>query len=136
MQALGPSVVLVPVPLHARRLLRRGYDQAALLARTLGAATGLRLDLGLLRRTRATRRQVGLSEAQRQANVAGAFSVLRPVTADTVVLIDDVFTTGATACAAATALLEHGTRVVEVLTLARVVGWRWGWEAEGGRFGL
>ena len=62
---------------------------------------------------------------QRQllANLAGAFSVRRPVTAEKVVLIDDVFTTGATARAASAALLEHGARSVHVLTLARAVGW-------------
>jgi ComF family protein len=121
--SVGPGALLVPIPLHRGRLLRRGYDQAALLARSLASATGLRLELGLLRRGRATRRQVGLSEGQRLANVAGAFTVVRPVPARPLVLVDDVFTTGATARAASAALLENGAGVVHVLTLARAVGW-------------
>jgi ComF family protein len=120
---VGPGALLVPIPLHRGRLLRRGYDQAALLARVLASATGLRLELGLLRRARATRRQVGLSEGQRLANLAGAFTVVRPVPARPLVLVDDVFTTGATARAASAALLERGAGVVHVLTLARAVGW-------------
>lgn len=123
LNGLGPGALLVPVPLHAGRRIRRGYDQAALLARALGAATGMRLDLGLLRRTRRTRRQVGLSEAQRLANVAGAFQVRRRVAGPTVVLLDDVFTTGATARAASSVLLASGADAVHVLTLARAVGW-------------
>ena len=123
LQGLGPGVLLVPVPLHRRRLFHRGYDQAALLARALASATGLRLDTGLLRRSRVTRRQVGLSEEQRMANVAGAFTVVRRVSSPTVVLVDDVLTTGATARAASAALLGAGTQVVHVLTLARAVGW-------------
>jgi len=123
LRALGPDLLLVPVPLHRRRLLQRGYDQAALLARVLASATRLRLELGLLRRVRATRRQVGLTEAEQMANVADAFTVARSVPPRPVVLVDDVFTTGATARAASGALLAHGARVVHVLTLARAVGW-------------
>ena len=69
---------LVPIPLHRGRLLRRGYDQAALLTRALARTTGLPLEAGLLRRTRATRRQVGLTEAERTENVHGAFAVTGP----------------------------------------------------------
>lgn len=114
---LGPGTLLVPVPLHRRRLLQRGYDQAALLARALASAAGLRLELGLLRRVRATRRQVGLTEAQRMANVTGAFTVARPVPAAPVVLLDDVLTTGATADACARALLAAGAGRVDVYTV-------------------
>jgi len=121
--SLGPGALLVPIPLHRRRLLRRGYDQAALLARALASATGLRHEPGLLRRVARSRRQVGLSEGQRLANVTGAFVVAGPVAVQPLVLIDDVFTTGATARAASAALVEHGAGVVHVLTLARAVGW-------------
>jgi ComF family protein len=123
LRGLGPGVLLVPVPLHARRRIRRGYDQAALLARSLASATRLRLEPALLRRTRTTRRQVGLSETERMDNVAGAFAVGRPLGASTVVLVDDVFTTGATARAASSAVRAAGAHSVHVLTLARAVGW-------------
>lgn len=131
LRSIGREPVLVPVPLHHRRLLRRGYDQAALLTRALGRATGLPLRPGLLRRIRATRRQVGLTEAQRIENVHGAFATRGPLPAGPVVLVDDVFTTGATVRAASAALREAGVRWVYVLTLARAVG-----EANPGRFGL
>jgi ComF family protein len=128
---LGHGPVLVPVPLHRGRLLRRGYDQAALLTRALARATGLPLRSDLLRRVRATRRQVGLTEAERTENVHGAFATRGPMPAGPVVLVDDVLTTGATVRAAGAALREAGARWVYVLTLARAVG-----EANPGRFGL
>jgi ComF family protein len=128
---LGGEPVLVPIPLHHRRLIRRGYDQAALLARALARATGAPLRSTLLRRVRATRRQVGLSEAERTENVHRAFSTRSSTPAGPVVLVDDVFTTGATARAASAALREVGAWRVYVLTLARAVG-----EANPGRFGL
>ncbi|HZJ54244.1 MAG TPA: double zinc ribbon domain-containing protein [Myxococcaceae bacterium] len=128
---LGGEPVLVPIPLHHRRLIRRGYDQAALLARALARATGVPLRSTLLRRVRATRRQVGLSEAERTENVHRAFSTRGSLPAGPVVLVDDVLTTGATARAASAALREVGARRVYVLTLARAVG-----EANSGRFGL
>jgi len=129
--SLGGEPVLVPIPLHHRRLIRRGYDQAALLARALARATGLPVRSTLLRRIRATRRQVGLTEAQRTENVHRAFSARGSLPGGPVVLVDDVLTTGATARGACEALREVGTRWVYVLTLARAVG-----EADPGRFGL
>jgi ComF family protein len=117
-----PSPELVPVPLHVNRLRRRGYDQAGLLTRTLARATGLPLHASALQRTRATLRQVGLSEAQRTLNVAGAFQASPVVAGRTIVLVDDVVTTGATARAAAEPVLSAGALAVHVLTLARAVG--------------
>ncbi len=128
---LGPDATLVPIPLHRGRLLRRGYDQAALLTQALARATSLPLRATLLRRVRATRRQVGLSEAERTENVHGAFAVSGLVPRGPVVLVDDVLTTGATARAASAALRASGAGGVYVLTLARAVG-----EAHPGRFGL
>ena len=128
---LGREPVLVPLPLHHGRLLRRGYDQAALLTRGLARASGLPLRSTLLRRVRATRRQVGLTEAERIENLRGAFATRGPMPASPVVLVDDVFTTGATVRAACAALREAGARWVYVLTLARAIG-----EANPGRFGL
>ena len=131
LQRRGPPPSLVPIPLHRWRLIRRGYDQAALLTRGLARATGLFLQPGLLRRIRPTRRQVGLTEAERTENVHGAFAVNGPLPDAPVLLVDDVLTTGATARAASDALREAGARWVYVLTLARAVG-----EANLGRFGL
>ena len=130
LDALAPHAVLVPVPLHRGRLLRRGYDQAGLLTRALARETGLPEEPALLR-VRATRRQVGLTEAERTENVHGAFATRGPVPARPMVLVDDVFTTGATVRAASAALREAGAQWVYVLTLARAVG-----EANPGRFGL
>lgn len=117
-----PSAELIPIPLHVTRLRRRGYDQAGLLARTLARATRRRLRAEALQRTRATLRQVGLSEAQRMLNVAGAFEASPTLAGRTIVLVDDVVTTGATARAAAEAVLNAGAMSVHVLTLARAVG--------------
>jgi len=129
--SLGPGLTLVPVPLHRWRLLRRGYDQTALLTRALAGVTGLPLRPSVLRRVRSTRRQVGLTEAERTENLRGAFAVSAPCPSGAVLLVDDVFTTGATARAAGAALREAGVPRVYVLTLARAVG-----EAHPGRFGL
>lgn len=117
--AEAPRVdVIAPVPLHPRRLRERGYDQAHLLAVELGKR--LRLPVRpLLRRVRATRPQVGLDREGRAYNVLGAFRASGPVRGLRVCLVDDVFTTGATARAATLALLEAGAREVVVRALAR-----------------
>jgi competence protein ComFC len=110
-----PEVALVTfVPPDGQRRLERGYHPAEQLARALAAEWGLPCE-ALLRRVGRSSRQRGLSLAERRRNVAGAFAA-RPVSGS-VLLVDDVYTTGSTAHAAATAL---GTRV-EVVTFARVV---------------
>ncbi|MBL8949931.1 MAG: ComF family protein [Myxococcaceae bacterium] len=107
-----------PIPLHDGRYRARRYDQATLLANELSLRSGrLVLADDLLVRRRATKRQVGLSDAQRIANVRGAFEARGGVTS--VLLVDDVLTTGATAAEAARALHAAGVKVVEVLTLCR-----------------
>src|SRR5919106_1450494 len=108
------------------RLLKRGYNQSAILARALARETGLRLIPDLLQRQRATPSQQGLSGQARLENVtAGAFRVhpwhRQCVAGRRVVLIDDVLTTGATAGACARVLGRAGASQVDVLTLARVV---------------
>ncbi|WP_199732977.1 MULTISPECIES: ComF family protein [Corallococcus] len=110
---------VVALPLHVRRFRARQYDQAQLLAGTMAKATGRVAPVGWLERTRETKRQVGLSEAERTGNVAGAFVASRAVKGREVLLLDDVFTTGSTARAAAVALRDGGATRVEVLTLAR-----------------
>jgi ComF family protein len=114
----APSL-LVALPLHARRFRERRYDQTQLLAGALAQATGRRAPVGLLTRARETQRQVGLSEAERSSNVAEAFTASPAVAGQSLLLIDDVLTTGATARAAATALRDAGALHIEVLTVAR-----------------
>jgi ComF family protein len=113
--------VVVPVPLHPRRLARRGFNQSALLARPVARAAHGRLSHAL-DRVRDTPTQGGLSAAGRRANVRGAFAVARPraVAGRSVLVVDDVWTTGATARACARALVGAGARTVWVWTLARV----------------
>lgn len=116
-----PGEVLVPVPLHPRRLRERGYNQAALLARALGERIGLPVEETSLRRYRAAPSQARAASAEeRRANVAGAF-LCPPSSLEgkRVVLVDDVCTTGATLDAAARALKAAGARSVWGLTLAR-----------------
>ncbi len=104
--------VLIPVPLHQSRLRARGFSQTRLLARHLSQATGIPV-ADQLKRTRPTRRQAGLSRSGRAANVAGAFRwVGPPLAGKQPLLIDDVYTTGATLSACAAALRSAGARQV------------------------
>ncbi len=119
------DAVIAPVPLHPKRLRQRRFNQAALLAEALARATQLPWDAALLRRTRATPSQGGLSAQQRARNVTGAFAT-SPNARDTlqdraVILVDDVFTTGATVAACARVLKRAGAQTVAVAALARVV---------------
>ncbi len=110
---------VVPVPLHASRLLERGYNQSALLAEPLAAHFGLPLEAGWIERCRATRPQVGLNAAQRSANVAQSFAARPAVRGRTLLLVDDVYTSGATLRACAEAACGAGAAAVYALTLAR-----------------
>jgi len=124
-ELLADADLLVPVPLYRWRLFRRRFNQAALLAHTLGRDLGLPVEARALRGLRPTRSQGGLTRAERLRNVRGAFAVdpeRRDAIADrAVVLVDDVFTTGATIAACARALRRAGAARIDVLTLARVV---------------
>jgi len=120
------SAIVASVPLHRSRRRERGFNQAELLAKGLVKSLrkeegGLRLVAGSLRRIRATVPQVGLSVSARRENVSGVFSVSRPedVRNRTVVLVDDVMTTGATLSACAAALKRAGASRVLALSLAR-----------------
>jgi len=121
MRALEPltgRVCLIPIPLGARRLAERGYNQSERLAAALAHRVDGVVRADLLRRTRDTRTQTALTPEAREANVAGAFEAIgRPPAC--VVLVDDVFTTGATLSAAATALRAAGAERVEAVTFAR-----------------
>ncbi|MDQ3388809.1 MAG: ComF family protein [Gemmatimonadota bacterium] len=117
--------IVVAVPTSRVRLRERGYNQAALLASSYALRTGRRAEPGLLVRGGSAGTQTSLHPDERRANVAHAFSVPPPRRAELagahLLLVDDVWTTGATALACAHALLEAGARVVSVVTFARVL---------------
>ncbi|MGA2447704.1 MAG: ComF family protein [Polyangiaceae bacterium] len=104
------GALVVPVPLHPSRLAERGYNQAALLAQRIAKRLGTRLVVRALERRRDTPRQVALDALARAANVAGAFRVTRPhlVIGQSILLVDDVRTTGATLNSSIAALCEAG----------------------------
>jgi ComF family protein len=110
---------LLAIPLHARRFAERRFDQAQLLTHALARALQREAAQGLLFRVRHTSRQVGLLERARVENLEGAFVASRAAAGRCFILVDDVLTTGATARAAAHALLEANAAQVTVLTLAR-----------------
>jgi ComF family protein len=116
---------ILPVPLHYWRLVGRRYNQAGLLAQALAKQTGLPVLNDTLRRVRATTTQAGLTRTGREKNVRGAFKVphakRETLKGKSVLLIDDVMTTGATLNACARALNDAGVVDVYVLTLARTV---------------
>ena len=122
---LAEDVVLVPVPLHRRRLFLRRFNQAAELCRALSRLSGHEILFEAVVRVKPTRQQIGLTRAGRKRNLAGAFRVPDKARAQidsrTIVLVDDVLTTGATVEALARLLKRNGAARVHVLTLARVV---------------
>lgn len=114
--------LVVPVPLHWTRRHRRGYNQAAVIARAVAAELGVAADMRLLVRRRRTGTQTRLSHAERARNVRGAFRVLRKAAACHILLVDDVYTTGATLHACYAALREaYGPQLrISVATLGYV----------------
>jgi len=121
---LAPGMLVAPVPLHRFRLIRRQFNQSALLARVLAKQAGLLSCADLFERCRATPSQEGLSRADRRRNLAGAIRVsprrVAQIAGKHVLVIDDVLTSGATLAAAAEAALEAGAAQVSVAVLARV----------------
>ena len=115
------GALVAAVPLHSRRQRERGYNQSELLAAELRTRLGLRRPTGRLVRVRDTPPQVGLDRLRRQSNVAGAFGWWGPrLAGGTVVIVDDVTTTGATLESCAAALRAAGSGPVVGLTVARV----------------
>jgi ComF family protein len=115
--------MVMPVPLHPKRLRQRGFNQALLLAHCMSVKYGIPLDYDNLARIRPTRPQVELTGKERVTNVAGAFSLKLPETVESkhILLIDDVFTTGATMNECAAVLKKAGAGQVTACTLARAI---------------
>ena len=117
--------IVCPVPLHRWRMLRRKFNQAALLAESIAEAHNLNYQPDLLIRCRATASQGKFSASKRAQNVKGAFAVnearLDQIQGQTILLVDDVYTSGATVNECAKILKEAGAGHVDVLTLARVI---------------
>lgn len=116
----GGGDVMVPVPLHRSRRRSRGFNQSALLARGYSRHVGLEVSEGLLKRARATQSQAsGLNADERRANVEGAFLAADSLDGRSVLLVDDVVTTGATIRACARALRDGGAAAVHAVSFAR-----------------
>lgn len=114
---LPPDTVFVPVPLHRKRLAERGYNQSALVAAVVAGRLGQKMTARALVRTRATAEQANLLRADRLRNVAGAFKTLATFHGRSVVVVDDVVTTGATVNACIRALENAQNRVIAVAAL-------------------
>jgi len=117
----GAYSLIIPVPLYAKKLRERGFNQSVILARGLSRHYGLPLDLTSLRRLRHTKPQVGLGAKEREANIRGAFTIKEPkrIKDAGIILVDDVYTTGSTLRACACCLMDAGAERVAALTLAR-----------------
>jgi len=115
--------VIIPVPLHRKRLRERGFNQAVILARQIAKRFSLRIDFLTLRRSVFTEPQVGLGREERSGNVRDAFAIRNPehIAGQRILLVDDVYTTGSTLTECARALLTAGADSVAVLTLAKAV---------------
>jgi len=114
--------LLLPIPLGKERLKERGYNQVAMIARPLSAQLGLDYCPKALVRARETRSQVGLSASERKENVRDAFvAAEKEVNGRSILLMDDVSTTGATLSSAAEALMKSGASAVYVITVARAL---------------
>ena len=120
--SLGADL-LIPVPLHRRRLRERGFNQAVLLGRPLAKAWDMPLVVDNLKRIRWTEPQVTLSAAEREANVRGAFALADPAAlrGKKIILLDDVYTTGSTVAECSRVLRKAGADEIYVITVARAV---------------
>jgi ComF family protein len=123
-ELIAKSDLIVPVPLHRHRLLQRRYNQAAELARHVARAGEVAFVPQAMIRTKKTKQQVGLTQSERERNLSGAFQVPDAFRMDVksrrILLIDDVYTTGATARAAVRSLKRAGAKEVRVLVFAKV----------------
>ncbi len=116
------SVPIIPVPLHPKRLRKRGYNQAYEIAKIICKQQNRPLLSDVLIRIKNTEMQAELHEKQRKANVRAAFKVIKPINHDSVLLLDDVMTTGQTLRSAAQCLQKAGIETVMVTVFARSGG--------------
>ncbi len=119
----SPLDVIVPVPLHPKRLRWRGFNQAVILGKQLSRLRGIPLDPFILLRSTVTEPQTQLSEAARRKNVRGAFTLNpnKSLQGMRILLVDDIYTSGATANECSRTLIRGGAKEVSILTLARTV---------------
>jgi ComF family protein len=115
--------LIIPVPLHIKRLRERGFNQSLILARALAKKWHIPVNFSLLKRHKLTLTQTGLHKTERKQNIKGAFEVSskREIAGKKIILVDDVYTTGATINECAKTLIKSGAQKVTVLTLARVL---------------
>ncbi len=122
---IADADVIVPVPLHRHRFFSRRFNQSAELARVIARKSGLAFAPEAVVRIRPTRRQVGLAAREREENVRGAFRIPEERDIDLrgrrVLIVDDVYTTGATVSSMTRAVLKHKPAGVDILTFARVI---------------
>lgn len=113
--------IIIPVPLHYTRLLKRKYNQSALLAKKLSKKTGLKVDYSSIIRCKKTRPQVEFSGKARIKNISGAFKVKYPknIKGKRILLIDDVYTTGSTLKECAKVLKKAGAKSIDFLTVSK-----------------
>lgn len=118
---LNTPDIILPVPLHPKRLRKRGFNQALVLAKTIFPEEKIKIKYDVLIRKDNTLSQTGLSGKERRRNLRNAFYVKKPseIAGKNVLILDDVFTTGSTGNECAKALKKAGTGIVEILTLCR-----------------
>jgi ComF family protein len=119
---IGYSLI-IPVPLHIKRLRQSGFNQSLILAQAFAKKWQILINFSLLKRHKFTLTQTGLNKTERKQNIKGAFEVndKKKITGKNVILVDDVYTTGATINECAKTLTKAGAQKVTVLTLARVL---------------
>ena len=115
--------MIIPVPLHVKKLRERGFNQALILSKVIARHHRLKLDYLSLRRTKFTQPQTTLGKKARQANVIGIFNVAHPekLAREKIILVDDVYTTGSTLMECARTLKKAGVTTIAVLTMARTL---------------
>ncbi|MCX5850308.1 MAG: ComF family protein [Deltaproteobacteria bacterium] len=114
---------IIPVPLHIKRLRERGFNQSLILARAIEKKRQIPVNFSLLKRHKFTETQTGMNKTERKQNIKGAFEVgdNKKVAGNNIILVDDVYTTGATVNECAKTLIKAKAKKVTVLTLARVL---------------
>ncbi|MFZ1980630.1 MAG: ComF family protein, partial [Smithella sp.] len=115
--------LIIPVPLHIKRLRKRGFNQSLVLARAVEHKRQIPVNFSVLKRHKFTLTQTGSNRDERKENIKGAFEVTdkKKIDGKNIILIDDVYTTGATINECAKTLIKAGAQKVAVLTLARVL---------------